>query len=66
MINDYEKMVLLKFWIQRLYVLGLNHKHLPEMKYILKKQTKPLFLAPSVGNFKQGMLVMSYIEKKRV
>ena len=33
------------------------------MKYILKTNKAPIF-TPSVGNFKQGMLVISYIEKK--
>src|SRR5574344_584529 len=44
-------------------ILGKNHKLIPEMKYILKTNKAPIF-TPSVGNFKQGMLVMSYIEKK--
>ena len=40
----------------RPYGLGLRHKHLPEMqKYALLNQT-PLF-TPSVGPFRQGMLV---------
>ena len=33
------------------------------MKYVLKMNKAPIF-TPSVGNFKQGMLVISYIEKK--
>jgi N-acetyl-gamma-glutamyl-phosphate reductase len=38
------------------YALGLNHKHMPEiMKYTGMKR-RPLFV-PSVGNFRQGMLV---------
>ena len=32
------------------------------MKYILKLETAPLF-TPSVGNFKQGMLVISFLIK---
>lgn len=63
MINDYENGDFEIFGAQRPYALGLNHKHLPEMKYILKTNKAPIF-TPSVGNFKQGMLVMSYIEKK--
>lgn len=51
-----------KFQSQRPYALNLNHKHLPEMKYILDLDTPPLF-TPSVGNFAQGMLVMVYISK---
>ena len=47
---------------QRLYALNLDHKHLPEMKYVLGMKTPPLF-TPSIGNFKQGMLVMSYLIK---
>jgi N-acetyl-gamma-glutamyl-phosphate reductase len=39
-----------------LYGLGLEHKHVPElMAYALLKR-RPIFV-PSVGNFKQGMLV---------
>jgi len=51
-----------KFLSQRPYALTLSHKHLPEMKYILGLDTAPLF-TPSVGNFYQGMLVMSYLIK---
>ena len=51
-----------KFQSQRPYALKLDHKHLPEMKYILGLDTSPLF-TPSVGNFSQGMLVMSYLIK---
>jgi len=47
---------------QRPYSLSLEHKHLPEMQYILGLETLPFF-TPSVGNFKQGMLVMSYLIK---
>ena len=47
---------------QRPYSLNLEHKHLPEMQYVLGLETLPLF-TPSVGNFKQGMLVMSYLVK---
>lgn len=62
MINDYENDSFENIGAQRPYALGLNHKHLPEMKYVLKINKAPIF-TPSVGNFKQGMLVMSYIEK---
>jgi N-acetyl-gamma-glutamyl-phosphate reductase len=55
MINDYENGDFEIFGAQRPYALGLNHKHLPEMKYILKTNKAPIF-TPSVGNFKQGML----------
>lgn len=51
-----------KFESQRPYALNLNHKHLPEIKYILGLKTAPLF-TPSVGNFAQGMLVVSYLIK---
>ena len=63
MINDYENGAFEIFWSSKTIPLGLNHKHLPEMKYILKNKQSPIF-TPNVGNFKQGMLVMSYIEKE--
>lgn len=51
-----------KYDSQRPYALGLSHKHLPEMKYVLGLDSAPFF-TPSVGNFAQGMLVMSYLIK---
>ena len=51
-----------RFRSQRPYALGLQHKHLPEMKYVLGLDYPPLF-TPSVGNFYQGMLVMTYLVK---
>jgi N-acetyl-gamma-glutamyl-phosphate reductase len=39
-----------------LYGLGLEHKHLPEIETYAKLQRRPIFV-PSVGNFRQGMLV---------
>jgi N-acetyl-gamma-glutamyl-phosphate reductase len=51
-----------KFLSQRPYALELSHKHLPEMKYVLGLDHAPFF-TPSVGNFSQGMLVMSYLIK---
>ena len=39
-----------------LYALGLEHKHLPEIERYGKITRRPLFV-PSVGNFRQGMLV---------
>jgi N-acetyl-gamma-glutamyl-phosphate reductase len=39
-----------------LYALGLEHKHLPEIVAYSRLTARPLFV-PSVGNFKQGMLV---------
>lgn len=39
-----------------LYALGLNHKHLPEIMTYTGLTRRPLFV-PSVGNFRQGMLV---------
>ena len=39
-----------------LYGLGLAHKHVPELQKYAKLQRRPLFV-PSVGNFRQGMLV---------
>ncbi len=39
-----------------LYGLGLEHKHLPEIVRYAKLTRRPIFV-PSVGNFRQGMLV---------
>jgi N-acetyl-gamma-glutamyl-phosphate reductase len=39
-----------------LYALGLEHKHIPEIMVYSKLTARPLFV-PSVGNFRQGMLV---------
>ncbi len=38
------------------YALGLQHKHLPEILKYTGLTRRPIFI-PSVGNFKQGMLV---------
>lgn len=38
------------------YALGLMHKHIPEIMAFTGLTRRPLFI-PSVGNFKQGMLV---------
>ncbi len=40
----------------RPYALGLDHKHLPEMRRYAKTAKAPLF-APSVGHYYAGMLV---------
>jgi N-acetyl-gamma-glutamyl-phosphate reductase len=39
-----------------LYALGLEHKHIPEIMAFSRLTARPIF-APSVGNFRQGMLV---------
>jgi len=39
-----------------LYALGLEHKHVPEIMAYGRLTARPLFV-PSVGNFRQGMLV---------
>ena len=39
-----------------LYGLGLEHKHLPELQAYSHLTRRPIFV-PSVGNFRQGMLV---------
>lgn len=39
-----------------LYGLGLRHKHLPELQEYARLTRRPIFV-PSVGNFRQGMLV---------
>ncbi len=38
------------------YALGLQHKHIPEIMHYSGLRSRPLFV-PSVGNFRQGMLV---------
>jgi len=53
MIEAYEKKDAPDF---ELYALGLGHKHLPEIETYAHLKRRPLFV-PSVGNFKQGMLV---------
>jgi N-acetyl-gamma-glutamyl-phosphate reductase len=39
-----------------LYALGLEHKHVPELMRYARLTRRPIFV-PSVGNFRQGMLV---------
>lgn len=39
-----------------LYGLGLEHKHIPELQRYARLTRRPIFV-PSVGNFRQGMLV---------
>jgi N-acetyl-gamma-glutamyl-phosphate reductase len=39
-----------------LYGLGFEHKHLPETQFYSKLTRRPIFV-PSVGNYRQGMLV---------
>lgn len=53
MIADYEAGTAPDF---ELYGLTLQHKHLPELKTYSKLTRQPIFV-PSVGNFRQGMLV---------
>ncbi len=53
MIEAYEKGAAPAF---ELYGLTLEHKHLPEIMAYAKLAARPLFV-PSVGNFRQGMLV---------
>src|SRR5262249_12521620 len=36
--------------------LGFEHKHIPELQFYSKLTRRPIFV-PSVGNFRQGMLV---------
>jgi len=40
-----------------LYGLALEHKHIPELQRYAKLTRRPIFV-PSVGNFRQGMLVL--------
>ena len=53
MIADYEAGKAPSF---ELYGLALEHKHLPELQAYSKLTRRPIFV-PSVGNFRQGMLV---------
>jgi N-acetyl-gamma-glutamyl-phosphate reductase len=53
MIEAYEKGEASLF---EAYALGLKHKHLPEIMRYTGLVRRPVFV-PSVGNFKQGMLV---------
>ena len=53
MIESYEQG---KAPAYELYALGLKHKHIPEILACTGLTRRPLFV-PSVGNFKQGMLV---------
>ena len=39
-----------------MYGLGLQHKHLPELQHYSLLTRRPIFV-PSVGNYRQGMLV---------
>ena len=39
-----------------LYGLGFEHKHLPELQKLAKLTRRPIFV-PSVGSYRQGMLV---------
>lgn len=39
-----------------MYGLGFEHKHLPELQIYSRLARRPIFV-PSVGNFRQGMLV---------
>jgi N-acetyl-gamma-glutamyl-phosphate reductase len=39
-----------------LYALGLEHKHVPEIEFFTGLSRRPIFV-PSVGHFRQGMLV---------
>jgi len=39
-----------------LYGLAFAHKHLPELQHYAKLMRRPIFI-PSVGNYRQGMLV---------
>jgi N-acetyl-gamma-glutamyl-phosphate reductase len=53
MIADYEGGTAPSF---ELYGLGFEHKHLPETQLYAGLTRRPIFV-PSVGNFRQGMLV---------
>jgi N-acetyl-gamma-glutamyl-phosphate reductase len=53
MIADFEGDTAPSF---ELYGLGFEHKHLPELQLYSKLTHRPIFI-PSVGNYRQGMLV---------
>ncbi|MEO5669420.1 MAG: N-acetyl-gamma-glutamyl-phosphate reductase [Ramlibacter sp.] len=53
MIEDYENGTAPPY---QMYALGLKHKHLPEIVKYTGLTRRPIFV-PSVGSFKQGMLV---------
>ena len=53
MIEGYERGTAPPF---ELYGLGLAHKHVPELQAYCGLTRRPIFV-PSVGNFRQGMLV---------
>ena len=53
MIADFEGGTASAF---ELYGLGFEHKHLPEMQLHSNLTRRPIFI-PSVGNYRQGMLV---------
>jgi N-acetyl-gamma-glutamyl-phosphate reductase len=53
MIEDYEAGKAAPF---ELYALGLEHKHVAEIMVFSRLRARPVFV-PSVGNFRQGMLV---------
>jgi N-acetyl-gamma-glutamyl-phosphate reductase len=53
MIEDYQSGHAPSF---ELYGLGLDHKHIPELSQYSGLTRRPIFV-PSVGNFRQGMLV---------
>jgi N-acetyl-gamma-glutamyl-phosphate reductase len=53
MIADFEGGTAPSF---ELYGLGFEHKHLPELQLYSKLTHRPIFI-PSVGNYRQGMLV---------
>jgi N-acetyl-gamma-glutamyl-phosphate reductase len=53
MIEDYEAG---RAPLHEAYALGLQHKHVPEIMKYSGLTRRPIFL-PSVGNFRQGMLV---------
>lgn len=61
MIEDYEGSKTEAMASPKVYGLGLNHKHLPEMKAVCQLNKTPLF-TPVVDDFAQGMLVSVFID----
>jgi N-acetyl-gamma-glutamyl-phosphate reductase len=62
MIEAYEARTAPDF---ELYALGLEHKHVPEIVKYSRLETRPIFV-PSVGDFRQGMLVSIPLHLERL
>lgn len=52
-------------WNARPYSLGLEHKHLPEMRHYAGLNQAPVFL-PTVANYYQGMLIQIPLHRSQL